>query len=209
MSCKKSIAYHYKKLSDADKSIPSMCLLKFFFLFDFSIFDLTFLGEFHHEKGGHEPPQGGHDQQDGYEQPQGECGQQQGIKITKNCCGFISFAFKIHYKLQEIEYKQGNAKNTYQSSMEYIYCTKTGGSKFKETHFNNTSLLKEVSVQNSKVYPLLATSQQKKRALALLLPNLPIVVSLSKNQSFAIFDNVHEHALQITSSTINSIFPDT
>ena len=131
-------------------------------------------------------------------------------KLTKNCCGFISFALKIHRIVQEeSEYKRANAENTYQSSMEYIYCTKGKDSKITKTMLSEKSLL-EVKKKKNPTSSLLGIPDRQKNArkLALDLPNLPIAVSLVYNQNFGIYEEAYEHALQINSSNINSIFPD-
>ena len=44
--------------------------------------------------------------------------------LTRDNCGFISFAYKLHRDTMAIE--QENVKNTYQSSMEYVYSKKKG-----------------------------------------------------------------------------------
>ena len=133
----------------------------------------------------------------------------EGEILNQNCCGFISFAFKIHRTLKTASaFKENNAENTYQSSMEYVYCTKTPDTYFTKERFNSNSLLDAVIVKNStsSLFLTQPAIHKEKREQALSLPNLPIAVSLSPEYD-AIFDNMYEHALQITSSNINSIFP--
>ena len=127
--------------------------------------------------------------------------------ITQENCGFISFAHKIHRDIKDREfYKQENSKNTFQSSMEYIYSQVNH--KFTEDDLKSASFMDLKSNETGKNILSFTDAAQDIRDKAFRLPNMPITLSLCKNVEYKIHDDARKHALQITSSSIDHIFPD-
>ena len=136
--------------------------------------------------------------------------------LTRDNCGFISFAMKLHRDASYIS--QENVKNTYQSSMEYIYSTKKAAINTIEQLQCKSLLDLKIKTNEScgntndpkfeKKLLSIPETYREIRESAFSLPNLPITASLSYNKQLTIYEEAHNHALQITSSNIDTIFPD-
>ena len=139
--------------------------------------------------------------------------------LTKNNCGFISFAYELHYEsiyesrfelFYETQYVfvKNNLLKTFHSSMEYIYSEILGNNitlnDLKSDSFMN---LKSTNPERKGENILSFTDAAKDiRDAAFMLPNLPISISLRKDKKLQIRDETRMHAVQITSSSIDKVF---
>ena len=127
--------------------------------------------------------------------------------LTRGNCGFISFAYKLHRDAMAIE--QANVKNTYQSSMEYVYSKKKGKGEINSTKYLQCASLFDLRTNTGeKLLDFSSDTDRKNKKSASSLPNLPIAASLSYDKEKGIYEVVHKHAIQITSSNIDEIFPN-
>ena len=124
-----------------------------------------------------------------------------GQSTNKENCGFISFAFKIHADASNSTFKKHNVKNTYQSSMEYLY-TITSKELYLKEYFAFSSFFDLNFEKNGETKNILSIPTFE----AVTLPNLPIAVSLSPSWD-TVYEGAEKHAVQIISREINSFLP--
>mmetsp|Transcript_3473 Transcript_3473/g.5031 ORF Transcript_3473/g.5031 Transcript_3473/m.5031 type:complete len:761 (-) Transcript_3473:215-2497(-) len=131
--------------------------------------------------------------------------------------GFISFGFKLHGKLKHKKnFKQANAKNTFQACLEYAYSTLSkkhiSQTDLKEATLFNITYKKQIKGEaGEKVSEVikalnLKESMEARNNSANSIPCLPIAVSLHE-KFHEQFPEASHHAVQINWKALEEIFP--